>query len=297
VVPGGVLTAAVAAVIVSYNSGRYLGPCLDSLEAEGVDRIVVIDNGSTDDSRRQLVGRSAAWIDSGSNLGYGRAANMGARNADAAGAEYLMICNPDLVIEPGAVAGLVAALEADSAVAIVGPRITNTDGTLYPSARTFPDMADAIGHGLLGLVAPNNRFTRRYRLLDWDHAARAEVDWVSGACFLVRRKAFDQVGGFDPAFFMYMEEVDLCWRVRRAGWKVLYEPAAAVMHVQGVSTDQHPYRMLAAHHRSMWIFARRTTTGSKRAVLPVVAVGLAARFAVACGRRRLSGPAGQHLLA
>ena len=80
---------------------------------------------------------------------------------------------------------------------------------------------------------------------------------------------------------MYMEDVDLCWRLGRAGWAVGYEPHAEVVHVQGVSADRHPYRMLAAHHRSMWQFARRTTTGSRRAALPVVAVGLTARLGVA----------------
>jgi len=146
--------------------------------------------------------------------------------------------------------------------------------------RTFPDLVDAIGHGLLGAVAPANRFTRRYRMLDWDHSQAAAVDWVSGACLLVRRSAWDVVGGFDPAYFMYLEDVDLCWRAGRAGWAVGYEPAARVLHVQGASTRRRPYRMLVAHHRSLWRFARTTTTGGRRAALPVVAVGLVARLAV-----------------
>jgi N-acetylglucosaminyl-diphospho-decaprenol L-rhamnosyltransferase len=148
-----------------------------------------------------------------------------------------------------------------------------------------------MGHGLLGMVSPNNRFTRRYRLLDWDHSDAARVDWVSGACFLVRREAWDDVSGFDPSYFMYMEDVDLCWRLGQAGWRVGYEPAAEVMHVQGVSADRHPYRMLAAHHWSMWRFAWRTTSGVRRVALPVVAVGLAGRFVAAAGHRRLAGKA------
>ena len=141
------------------------------------------------------------------------------------------------------------------------------------------------------MVAPGNRFTRSYRLLDWDHRAATYVDWVSGACFLARRQAWTEVGGFDPAYFMYLEDVDLCWRLGRAGWTVGYEPAALVTHAQGVSTDQRPYRMLAAHHRSMWRFAASTTTGWRRAVLPVVAGGLIGRLAVASARRRWAGAA------
>jgi N-acetylglucosaminyl-diphospho-decaprenol L-rhamnosyltransferase len=124
-------------------------------------------------------------------------------------------------------------------------------------------------------------------MLDWDHGRAARVDWVSGACFAVRRKAWDDVGGFDPAYFMYLEDVDLCWRLARCGWGVGYEPTAEVLHIQGVSTGRHPYRMLAAHHLSMWRFASRTTVGSKRAVLPLVGVGVVARFATAAIEHRL----------
>ena len=280
---------AVAAVVVSYNSRRHLEVCLSSLVAEGLDRIVVVDNGSTDGSRRAAEAAGATWVESGGNVGYGRAANLGAAHPAAAGARYLLICNPDLEVHRGAVAALLAALESDPSLGAVGPRLCNPDGSLYPSARTFPDLVDAMGHGLLGLVAPRNRFTRRYRLLDWDHREAARVDWVSGACFLVRRQAWESVGGFDPAYFMYMEDVDLCWRLRRAGWAIGYEPSAEVVHTQGVSADLHPYRMLAAHHRSMWLFARRTSSGARRAALPLVAGGLAMRFVLAVARRRLAG--------
>lgn len=281
----------VAAVIVSYNARDHLDVCLASLAAEGVDPIVVVDNGSVDGSRQVAEAAGARWIESGGNVGYGRAANLGAGDTALSGAEYLLICNPDLEVRPGCVATLVATLVDDASVGLVGPRLDNPDGSLYPSARTFPDLVDAMGHGLFGLVAPANRFTRRYRLLDWDHEDQATVDWVSGACFLVRRKAWDSVAGFDPSYFMYMEDVDLCWRLGRAGWRIAYQPKAEVVHTQGVSADQHPYRMLAAHHLSMWRFAWRTSTGARRGALPVVGLGLAARFAVAVARRRLAGPA------
>jgi N-acetylglucosaminyl-diphospho-decaprenol L-rhamnosyltransferase len=281
--------AGVGAVVVSYNSGPYLRVCLASLAAAGVERVVVVDNGSTDGSAAVASEAGASWLPTGSNLGYGRAANLGAAHPSLAGSEYLLVCNPDIEVRPEAVAAMVAALAGDPRLAAVGPRLCNTDGTLYPSARTFPDLVDAVGHGLFGLIAPQNRFTRRYRLLDWDHSRRAPVDWVSGACFLVRRTAWDEVGGFDPSFFMYMEDVDLCWRLGAAGWTIVYEPSAEVVHVQGVSADLHPYRMLAAHHRSMWRFARRTSTGARRLALPLVAVGLVARLGVAAARRRLAG--------
>lgn len=278
-----------AAVVVSYNASTHLRPCLESLAAEGVSRVVVADNASVDGSEDVARRAGAVWVQSGANLGYGAAANLGARHPVAAVADYVLVCNPDLVVRPGCVAALVSSLERDGRLGAVGPRVSNPDGTLYPSARTFPDLLDAAGHGALGLILPDNRFTRRYRLLDWDHRDEAVVDWVSGACFLARRRAWDEVGGFDPSYFMYLEDVDLCWRLARAGWKVGYQPAAEVVHVQGVSADRHPYRMLAAHHRSMWLFARRSSRGARRLVLPLVAVGLAGRLAVAGSRRFLAG--------
>jgi len=271
----------VSAVVVNYNAGDVLAGCLASLRAEGIDDIVVVDNGSVDGSESvvRAVDPGAVWLPSGSNVGYGRAANLGARHA---GSDAVLVCNPDVLVRPGAVMALVSALEVDPSVGIVGPRLLNADGTIYPSARSFPSLVDAVGHGLLGLVWADNPFSRRYKLLDWDHADERFVDWVSGACLLVRRRAWDEIGGFDPSFFMYMEDVDLCWRARRAGWGVRYQPAGEVIHLQGISTNVIPYRMILAHHRSLWRFARRTTTGWRRALLPVLAPGMAARAAVAC---------------
>jgi len=292
----GRLGASVAAVVVNYNAADHLERCLSTLEIEGIKTAVVVDNGSTDGSRDVVARSSAHWVQTGANLGYGRAANLGAGTPAAESEPMLLIANPDVEVCPGAVAGLVAALESDSRLGIVGPRILNPDGSVYPSVRTFPNLVDAIGHGLLGMVMPRNRFTRRYRLLDADHDLPARVDWVSGACFLIRRDVWDLLGGFDPSYFMYMEDVDLCWRARRAGWEVAYEPCAEVVHVQGVSADRHPYRMLAAHHRSMWRFAARTTAGPKRAALPLVAVGLAARLIAAAAWHRFA-PAGASRMA
>jgi N-acetylglucosaminyl-diphospho-decaprenol L-rhamnosyltransferase len=147
------------------------------------------------------------------------------------------------------------------------------------------------------MFAPSNRFTRAYQqadLLPGDAAGGARrVDWVSGACLLARRTAFEELGGFDEAYFMYAEDVDLCWRAGRAGWSVLYVPSAEVTHRQGVSTARRPYRMILEHHRSLLRFAGRSTTGWRRLLLPLVAVGIAVRAGLA-GLRTLAGsrPAG-----
>ncbi|HSS10554.1 MAG TPA: glycosyltransferase family 2 protein [Acidimicrobiales bacterium] len=273
---------AVSAVVVNYNAGLVLAECVASLRADGVAEVVVVDNGSRDDSLATLRQRDAdtVWTEADENLGYGRAANLGAR---ACHGRYLLVCNPDVVVRPGTVSALVARLDRDLGAGIVGPRLVNADGTLYPSARTFPSLGDALGHGLLGLFWPGNRFSRRYKLLDWDHTETRVVDWVSGAFLVVRRDVWDGIDGFDPGYFMYMEDVDLCWRASRAGWQVVYEPSAQVVHLQGLCTDRRPYRMILAHHRSLWRFAWRSTDGWRRALLPPIGLGLVARAAVACG--------------
>jgi N-acetylglucosaminyl-diphospho-decaprenol L-rhamnosyltransferase len=278
----------VAGVVVNYNAREHLLICVASLLGEGVDIVIVADNGSVDGSEAVLSARypEVKWAETGSNLGYGAAADLGAALSDST---YLLVCNPDVVLDDGCVATLRRFLEARPDVAVVGPRIVDGMGALYPSARRFPDLMEALGHGFLGQFWPGNPFSRRYRMNDWDHVSARTVDWVSGACFLVRRSAWEVVGGFDQGYFMYLEDVDLCWRLGRAGWAVAYEPAAQVVHVQGVSADRHPYRMLLAHHVSMWRFARRATPASRRWVLPLVLPGLAVRFALTVARRALVG--------
>lgn len=274
----------VGAVVVNYNAARHLVACIESLVAEGVSPILVVDNGSWDDSAAVLAGSGlpARFQSAGGNLGYGGGANVGLGQLDT---PWVLVMNPDTVVHPGLVKALVAALEQDDRRGIAGPRIENTDGTLYPSARTFPTLGDAIGHAFLGMIAPGNRWSRRYKMLGWDHADQAEVDWISGACFLARREAIQELGGFDDSYFMYSEDVDLCWRAWRRGWKVVYEPAAAISHVQGASTNLHPYKMIAEHHKALLRFAWRSNPGGKRLLMPVVALGLGLRTLMAWAQR------------
>jgi N-acetylglucosaminyl-diphospho-decaprenol L-rhamnosyltransferase len=114
------------------------------------------------------------------------------------------------------------------------------------------------------------------------------ADWVSGSCFLARREALEELGGFDEAYFMYAEEIDLCWRAHHAGWGVGFAGSAVVTHVGGASTARHPYRMLLEHHRSALRFSVRTTAGWRRVTLPLAALVLAARLAVATARQALA---------
>ena len=139
------------------------------------------------------------------------------------------MCNPDLDVAPGTGAAMLARFDAEPDLAALGPRIENPDGTLYPSARRDPGhRSTRSATRCSACVAPRNRFTRRYRQLDVDPAQPRDVDWVSGAMLFLRRSALTSVGGWDERYFMYMEDVDLCWRLRRLGWRVALRAGRAV---------------------------------------------------------------------
>jgi N-acetylglucosaminyl-diphospho-decaprenol L-rhamnosyltransferase len=222
------------------------------------------------------------------NVGSARAANLGIA---ATRAPVVAVVNADAELDVGTAAAMLRRFESPRAGA-VGPRIRNVDGTDYPSARSQPSVLDAVGHGLFGLFLPTNPFTRRYRQLDADPARTRKVDWLSGAALWLRREALTDVGGWDERYFMYMEDLDLCWRLRGRDWDVVYEPGGSVRHVQGASTARRPYRMLVEHHRSAWRFARRRFTGWRQVLLPFTAVYLALRAVLAVLTHWARGRAG-----
>ena len=169
----------------------------------------------------------------------------------------------------------------------MGPRIFTETGEVYPSVRSFPSFTDAAGHALLALFNPENPFTLRYNPGTPEGRRGERGGWVSGSCFLARRSALEELGGFDEAYFMYIEDMDLCWRAHHAGWGVGFAGTGAVTHVQGASTARHPYRMMVAHHRSALRFTVRTTTGWRRAALPLAVLVLGVRMVMAAVRLAL----------
>ena len=272
-----------AAVVVNFEAGPLLVKCIGSVLADtsaGPVDLVVVDNGSRDDSIAALIAAHPVVrvVRAPGNVGYARAANLGIA---ATKAPIIAVLNPDTEVQPGTAGALVSRLEREPRLAACGPRLHNPDGSDYPSARTLPSIPVAIGHGLLGMWWPRNPFTVRYRQLDADPALPRLVDWVSGAAIWLRRRALDDVGGWDERYFMYLEDTDLCWRLRRSGWEVAYEPAGVVIHVQGASASRRPYRMLLEHHRSAWRFARARFTGARAVLLPFAAVYFAARAVMA----------------
>jgi N-acetylglucosaminyl-diphospho-decaprenol L-rhamnosyltransferase len=288
---------AIAAVVVDHDAGPLLEGAVRSILADGAASVVVVENGdpgSTEAALASLLDEPAVYpvqiVRPGRNVGYGGGVNRGlaALAAEPSPPEWVLVSNADLEVHAGALGALRAVLETHPAWAIVGPRVFTDTGEVYPSVRAFPSFTDAAGHALLALFNPDNPFTKRYNPGAPEGAAVTAAGWVSGSCFMARREALEELGGFDEAYFMYLEDTDLCWRAHHAGWGVGFAGTAAVTHVQGVSTARHPYRMMVAHHRSALRFTVRTTTGWRRLALPAAVLVLGVRMALATARIALT---------
>lgn len=267
--------------IVNWNAREPLRQCLQSIYGSPPRvpyEVVVFDNHSCDGSVQMIEKEfpQVRLLVSEQNLGFSRGHNHCAKVAQG---KYLFLLNPDTLVAAGALEQLVAFAEAHPEVGIVGPKILNPDGSLQYSCRRFPNPVAALFRNTpLGRLFPHNRYTRDYLMTDWDHSSVREVDWVSGAAFLIRKAVYDQLGGFDEQFFMYCEDVDLCYRAWQAGWKVVYIPDAVIYHAIGRSTDLVANRMIRTFHQSMYRYykkhyARQTPIWMR----PLVPLGLFVR--------------------
>ena len=264
-----------AVVVVNHDTREDLLACLASLQSAGAEELVVVDSGSSDGSLEAVAEAFPAVRRLGlPNVGFGRAANAGVGITEPdAGA--IILTNADTVFPTGSAVALGEYLDKHPDVGAVGPIVRFPDGRLQLSARAFPSIGQALGHALFGLWWPRNPWTRAYRLTDWDHTSERDVDWLSGCCIAVRRTAFDAVGGFDPAYFMFVEDVDLCARLREAGWRVVFAPVTEVVHAIGGAVSRKRYRMVVEHARSLdRFFGRRYAHGARRLARPLIRLGL-----------------------
>jgi N-acetylglucosaminyl-diphospho-decaprenol L-rhamnosyltransferase len=243
-----------SAIIVVYKTPAELATAVDSLRRQSPppDEIVVVDNGAAEqEAVPRGPGLDGAHIERPpTNLGFGAGCDLGAMVASG---EELLVMNADVVLDAGAVRALVERLRSDDGIAVVGPRILS-NGDLEPSARAFPKLRT----GLLGrrslltrLLLRSGRHPAEFR----QSYGGGGVDWVKGACMLIRRSAFEAVGGFDEEFWMYWEDADLCRRLVDAGWRVHLEPTAVVHHTGGASGINE--RTIRAFHDSAARFATR----------------------------------------
>jgi N-acetylglucosaminyl-diphospho-decaprenol L-rhamnosyltransferase len=259
-------------VTVTFSPGPHLERFLASLSlaTERPVSVLLADNGSTDGTPQEALERysNVRLFDTGANLGYGTAVNRAVRHlCDSGGVDdWLIVANPDVQWGPGSIDALLEAAARWPHAGALGPLIRDPDGSVYPSARHLPSLVRGGMHAVVGPFWKRNPWTAAYRQERLEPSERP-VGWLSGSCLLLRRSAFDQVGGFDERYFMYMEDVDLGDRLGKAGWLSVYVPTAEVLHHRGHSTGNDPESHLAAHHRSTYIFLADRNAGLWRAPL------------------------------
>src|SRR4051794_24252356 len=268
-------------VAVTYSPGDVLEGFIESLSGATTRpvEIVLADNGSTDGSPEAAAAKhpNVTLLPTGGNIGYGAAANAGLVGLTSG---YAVIANPDVRFEPGSVDELLAVAARWPRAATVGPAIRTPEGELYPSARDLPRLSTGVGHALVGWAWPANPWTARYRR-EREAPRERPAGWLSGSCLLVDLEAFWSVGGFDPGYFMYFEDVDLAERLGRRGWLHIYAPSAVVVHEGGHATKREPHRMQRVHHTSAMRYLSRRYPGLRYAPLRLaLRAGLGARMLV-----------------
>lgn len=286
-------TPLLSVIIVSYNTREMTLRCLATLAKalEGIaSEVIVVDNGSNDGSVEAIrdTDPRARIVQNLDNLGFGAANNQG---LDAAEGDFFLLLNSDAFPEANAITEMLSFLQEHADTGVAGPRILNQDGSLQVSCYKFPSPVHAWKENLW--------LSRGYN--DWSHDEVREVEFVIGACMLVRREAFLDVGGFDENFFMYSEEADWERRMRDHGWKVMFVPSAQVTHLGGASgisekaaVTRHFFTSLdyygRKHHGVLGLVAIRGAMivgCSMRAILWSIASLLPSRREVAAAKVRL----------
>jgi len=253
----------ISVLIVSWNTRDYLARCLRAIPGAAgtlTVEIIVVDNGSSDGTQTMLAEEfpHVRMIQNRENVGFGKANNIGAR---ASRGSALLILNSDCEHQPGSLQAIVAELDRDASIGMVLCRILNPDGSLQPSVHeSFPSPWSQLGD-LFFLPSLRYAVYRRPALHRWllratlrAHLRTRDVAWGGGMCMLVRRDLFLSLGGFDERFFMYCEDMDLCKRIREAGYRLRYLAEQSAVHNWGKSTEQVPERMLCESYKSRILY-------------------------------------------
>lgn len=275
---------------ISRNSERDLRCALNSLLSRidiGSIDVVLVDNDSSDRTLEmaEQSGVGIKIIEMGRNAGYSASCNRALEETDT---DYVIVLNCDILFlsESKALEELISFMDVNPEIGAVGVGILNIDGSRQMSCRRVPSVLESAVHGFLGKIYPRNRLTAKYLMADNGFYC-CSVEWVSGAAMAIRRSAWQQIGGFDEDFFMYVEDVDFCKRLRNVGWKVFFYPSFEVIHEIAGSSSGSRVKMLYEHHRSMLIFFKKHD--GRIWLTPFVAAGVTLRFLLEMTRGRLPG--------
>ena len=253
-------------IIVNYNSSNPLQNCLDSIykTIHGLEfEVIVVDN-SEDDLGLQGLKDSfpqAQLIYNPSNVGFSRANNQAAKIAQG---NTLIFINPDTILSDQAINFMQNYFCSHSEAGAIGPKVLNPDGSLQYSCRRYPTLWTGLfnRYSILSRLFPKNRFTSQYLMLDFDHKKILPVDWLSGCCLMVRKRVFEEIGGFDENYFLFNEDVDLCRMINETGKKVIYFPKAIVNHQVSTSNSKTSARVIAKRHLGMMHYFKKHHRGN-----------------------------------
>ena len=274
--------ARVTIVIVNYESYPELRDCLASLtaDADAGHEIVVVDHVSREGAADALAREFpfVRLLRVPANEGFAAGVNRGARGAQT---PFLLLLNPDSIVDAGLVDRLCEWMRDRPDVGVVGPRLLNADGSVQGSARRFPDVTTVLAgrSSWLTKVLPRNPLSRRnLPAVEAVPGHPLDVDWISGACMMIRRAAFEKVAGMDEGFFLYWEDADFCRRLKQAGWRTVYLPDVTSMHIGGRSSMHAADASLVAFHRSAYRLFCKHSSAPIRPFAPLVYLALRARL-------------------
>lgn len=276
----------VTVCIVSWNTKDLLDSCLSSVyrltQGFGFE-VIVVDNGSSDGSPRMVSDKypQCKLIQSGKNLGFAGANNLGAKIARG---PYILFLNPDTELKSNSILDMADFLSENPSYGAVGCRLLNRDGSIqYVCARTYPTPFNQFCFlSMLDRVLPNSKFFSTVEMRYWDHRDSRDVDCLSGACIMTRKEIFEDLKGFDEKIFMYAEDVDLCFRMRKAGWLIRYMAGHGVFHYSGASSRRQRDRFFSVKKQreaNTYFFLKHFGKARARRYLLAVFLGSIIRMA------------------
>ena len=278
-------------IIVNWNAGPQLKTCVDSITQFGGDyigKIIVVDNDSADGSETSIEAMpNVTLIRAGENLGFGKACNLGAKDADS---DYLLFLNPDAALFEGTLSKVVNFMQEpdNQTVGICGVQLIDESGKVSRSCARFPSATGMLAHA----VGLDRIFTGiGHFMVEWDHLTDRPVDHVIGAFFFVRREVCEQLQGFDERFFVYLEDLDFSYRAHQAGWQIFFLAGAQAFHAGGGTSNQVKARRLfySLRSRLLYAFKHFSFPAASMVLATTLLLEPLARLALALARRSLSG--------
>ena len=251
-------------IIVTWNSKGFIRNCLDSIflsQGNFSNEVIVVDNNSSDETAKivEQLYPQVNLIQNRKNLGYAKANNQGIQEA---GGDYILLLNPDTQVFEGSLSLMYEFLEENPSIGALGPKLLNPDKTVQASCREFPTFSTLIWEfSGLSRLFPRSRVFGRWRMGYFGFDRQIETDQPMASCLMLRRAALEDVGIFDENFAMFFNDVDLCYRIKKGGWKIYFCPEAKVIHHKGASTKKAKARMIWLSHLAFYKFFKKHKTG------------------------------------